>query len=658
MNILNKALNKNIFAKNYFFISTKMLSPVKLTCSKYDTIDEEHRIVHLKIFNNRDIEIMYNHRRNTFNANHLLKQFNVNEERIKQWKRNIDTIKLIDEISQYLHGTPHFSYKGACIWKDDGNIIPSLLSNRGNILKSSLEENEDNICYFISSGNSNPLKGTWYTYEMFPEILRLISIEFRILANHYESLLLPLLTDKDETFENHVNWLNKQSLIKDEVINKLKYIPEPFIKGNETEKYIMDLLGEVFTNVKHVGTKKHSCDIYLKDDNIYVEVKCRKDKVAKDYEKFRRDLIERNATLGLYVNILYDEPTRIEFNPLCFYINVNDFSKDMLLMIKRTAENVNRIHDSSLDANKYLETMIVNKNITEKAMERLEVSLENIINMTCARLKNKYKFGELIQYKDKTDTEENSTADKLAKLNEKYSNDTIVATKSYFMINIKKLMEGTHTTPFIKNYIKFMKNNDVVPLSEPEFRDFVNAYCRKNKRLHMTINGKDSSVEGFILLINPNFEIDEKYKYAIDDNNGIDEEDEANKNIPSEEEILNEYVNFPDVKEKLTIGYNTDSFKNSLDYYTNNKYKIKISNYKMHLLNHCIQAYSGGKKTKFILKDTELANEILDDACEFINTIDIRELKNKNSILKKYDEWTKNKPKLTKDVLFKLVDEN
>ena len=71
-----------------------MLSPVKLTCSKYDTIDEEHRIVHLKIFNDRDVKIMYNHRRNTFNANHLLKQFNVNEERIKQWKRNIDTIKL------------------------------------------------------------------------------------------------------------------------------------------------------------------------------------------------------------------------------------------------------------------------------------------------------------------------------------------------------------------------------------------------------------------------------------------------------------------------------------------------------------------------------------------------------------------------------------
>lgn len=81
---------------------------------------------------------MYNHKRNTFNANHLLKQFDINQERIKQWKRNIDTIKLIDEISLHLNGTPHFSYNGTYIWKDDGNIIPSLLSNRGNILKSSL----------------------------------------------------------------------------------------------------------------------------------------------------------------------------------------------------------------------------------------------------------------------------------------------------------------------------------------------------------------------------------------------------------------------------------------------------------------------------------------------------------------------------------------
>ena len=33
----------------------------------------------------------------------------------------------------------------------------------------------------------------------------------------------------------------------------------------------------------------------------------------------------------------------------------------------------------------------------------------------------------------------------------------------------------------------------------------------------------------------------------------------------------------------------------------------------MYLLNHCIQAYSGGKKTKFILKDTEVVQQIMRD---------------------------------------------
>ena len=164
-----------------------------------------------------------------FNANHLLKQFCINQESIKQWKRNIVTKNLIDSLSKIKTGTYHYLYNNETIWDKDENIITELLNKNNKVSKSLLSERNDDITFSIESGHNNPLKGTWYTYEQFPEILRLISIEFRILANHYESLLLPLLTDKDETFENHVNWLNKQSLIKDEVINKLKYIPEPFI---------------------------------------------------------------------------------------------------------------------------------------------------------------------------------------------------------------------------------------------------------------------------------------------------------------------------------------------------------------------------------------------------------------------------------------------
>lgn len=507
-----------------------------------------------------------------------------------------------------------------------------------------LTERDDNITFSIESGgNANPFKGTWLAYEMLPEILRLISIDFRILANRYESLLLPYLTDKNESFESHVNWLNKQSLIKSEIVDELKTIPEPFIKGSKSEKYIMDLLGEVFEQVGHVGNRKHRCDIYLENEDIYVEVKCRKDTVRHDYEKFKRDLCERKATLGVYVNILHDEETRVEVNPFCFYLSVNDFTKDMLMMIKRTAERIHTIRESGLNANKYLEHVIFDKTVTDAAVERMTVSLENIINMTCARLKNKFAIADCVTYDNN---------EPVPVIDE----DTLAATKSFFAANIDRIKKGVHAQAFVKEYKNFMDRVGLESLKEQEFRDFMKQYCRVGRQ-NESIDGEIKSVNAFILTVDPKFTADDKYRPLFDKDLLDNQENEVKEATPapSSEELVTEYINYHDVKERLMNGYSTDAFKNAFDNFTTKKYGVKVTDYKTHLLKHCIQAYVDNKKTKFILNDSKLAHEILDDADAFLAQLSDNQFKNVTELLNSYRDWCKNKPQLTKESFQQLM---
>lgn len=102
------------------------MEPVKLVCESYDTIDEDVRIVHLRIFDDVPVNVMYNHKRNMFNANYLFKQFNADKEKIKQWKRRLDTVELIDHISLYTTSEYHYSYNGNPIWNENWEINPEV----------------------------------------------------------------------------------------------------------------------------------------------------------------------------------------------------------------------------------------------------------------------------------------------------------------------------------------------------------------------------------------------------------------------------------------------------------------------------------------------------------------------------------------------------
>ena len=102
-------------------------------------------------------------------------------------------------------------------------------------------------------------------------------------------------------------------------------------------------------------------------------------------------------------------------------------------------------------------------------------------------------------------------------------------------------------------------------------------------------------------------------------------------------------------------GYSTDAFKNAFDNFTMKKYGVKVTDYKTHLLKHCIQAYVDNKKTKFILNDSKLAHEILDDANAFLAQLSDNQFKNVTELLNSYRDWCKNKPQLTKESFQQLM---
>lgn len=171
----------------------------------YEDIDDEHRIVNLKLCNDTNLSIMFNHRRKTFNANYIVNQFTDNDKTIKQWKRTKEIVEYIDYISMHMNNEHHYIYKGNNIYKEDGNLKDELCDKRGRVLKSLLSERNDDIEYVIEAGRTNRLKGTWFTYEILPEILHMLPMNLHIyVINHY-NILLRYLTNDEIREECNVN---------------------------------------------------------------------------------------------------------------------------------------------------------------------------------------------------------------------------------------------------------------------------------------------------------------------------------------------------------------------------------------------------------------------------------------------------------------------
>ena len=210
--------------------------------------------------------------------------------------RNKDNIDFIERISLMLTGSYHFFYNGNPIWNEDGTIITDILDSSGRVQLDKLTHRDDNIVKKINAGNS-PLSGTWLNFEFLPEMLRISNMNYRVLANHFQAVLLPYLSNKNLSLEQYSNDKQRKLLWSQEMLDEIDKAKSPVEKGKLMEKYVATLLREVFPNseeqnktgienVKIVSNHPHTCDIELINEKILVEVKA----VKNDFIVFSKKL--------------------------------------------------------------------------------------------------------------------------------------------------------------------------------------------------------------------------------------------------------------------------------------------------------------------------------------------------------------------------------
>ncbi len=598
---------------------------------KRTTISNNLVQLEFKLFDNQNIEIVYNPSRNMFNATKLFTSVGANPKALKEFLKAPQNLQYIDEISKLLTGNVHFSYNGETLWDEakqlKSELRETLLTNKSNMRKSMLVHTKDNIFEIVENG-ANIEKGTWMNYQMLPEVLRLASNKFRFLANHYESMLLPLLSNQGTSFESHVN--HAQSLFEKNRLKELSLLQRPCDKGAASEQYVIEVLQNAFPEdeIRHVGHQKHTCDIELVKSHILVEVKNKKKDSHEDKERFLTDIMEHSETInmGIYINLQNDNlETHAEFNPLRFYVNRDDFTQSFINFIKATNEHINDVITCSREVNRQLRSCVVIKTINEASIDYLSTTVKNILRGMVARLKMDPEFGKVASLMDvrfpekiNRDIERSKNIERAQQL-----------LHNFVAINREKFNDGypvKQARNDINNYftskgLNYGKQNiiELCPLYLTQHRDESKP---GNINVYNIINGMETD---FLELP----EESEQPEQVDENTANVEDKTDTNKpactkpSPPPIEEIGAEFFKISDIHEKLSKepGYVSTQvaarfrgliIREYLPNYDINNPNTYTSEFQKLAYNYCIQVQR--KTTRYyIFRDTPAAQLILKD---------------------------------------------
>ena len=626
LNFINEirpeTINKLIFSEDLCKISFKILT--------HDT----------------DVEILYNPMRNMFNATNLLKtsvsqlirngKFTVPDlERLKDPEKlssyirkllynelsSIRNIHYIDRLSMLWYGKYHYSYKGKSIWNKNDTIIDDLTNDHSNVIKEKLDEEKDNLIETVNAGKS-PMSGTWLNYEFLPKILSLANEDYDILANHFQVMLLPQLTNKNMSLEEHVKHQQRVSLLSQLRINNIKTIQKANDKGKEAEKLVLESMQEVFPTAKKVN-RYHSCDIEAENGEILVEVKA-------DFDKFISDLIEHQETvhIGLYINI-FDTKHKThyiitEYGFTVWFINPSDFTHELLNIIKQSNKEYNKEIMIKRKANQQAKQIIFVKEIQEELLDRLEKRWELHERALIARhnmntFNNKTMFMVDAKSKDKQNRDIQRERD-LPKFNE--------LVKSFIKLHYIDFKNGYHTKTCRTEIDEYIRNNGITSMGFDIIQNTLNSYVHIDR--HPTIpNGHHCYffISGLGEQFKPDYEQNEKQTLQLNDgeNNigGNDSEQikSNNQQIPSMKETFDLFINKPNIREMLIAkgGFKQEHISKRFKYHVQTQicnkdktisHKRYTDEFSKYINEICIQVNKSGKRY-YILKGTDEANNIL-----------------------------------------------
>ena len=642
LEIRPETINKIIFSEDLCKISFKVLT------------------------HNTPVEILYNPTRNMFNAFSLILfnlrndsnsldklstgklPVNENPDKLIQklrdkatdilvsWMRNKDNIDFIDRISLMLTGQYHFIYNDKFIWNEDGTIINDILDLNGRVQLNKLTHRKDNILERIK-GNS-PISGTWLNFEFLPEMLRISNINYRVLANHYQALLLPKLSLENKSFESEVKQLDEwYHSLYDDYVKSFKEIDEektPALKGSATERLTIKILNQVFNphpeeynNIEHIGqSEKHTCDIRIIDEQILVEVKMVKSQPYHGNNKFIRDLKENASTTkaGIYINwATNDIQTHIEQNPLRFYINRKDFNVPFLKIIQNTLINENGISTiRSQIENKYNNQLAHNMEVSEKLIQNGTIFYTNIMKAMLARMK---LDPNIKSYVNITDAEnEEKVLETIQRGDSKEIFDEYV--KEFISLNFDKFKVGYITEDAKLDLLEYTISKGLYFMTEDDMSAAFKSRLRLDRHLAPR---KYKFMKGTENIYN---QIDIS---KIDKTNLTNYEEAVSKGMTTYEKSVEQFLSLPENQLKINNpdGFKTDNFNQKYSEYVKNIIKPEsfgityyrfMKYYYQYMVNNFIQI-TCKKKTKYINSTSEKGINLLSSAINFFKSYQDKE---------------------------------
>ena len=290
----------------------------------------------------------------------------------------------IDTYSLLKYGHVHYTYNGHNIYNavNDDDILRSDhtaltlhpdLMNKGKVVKSSLLQEVPNEIYGEKyNGRYNDCKGQYGDYHLIAKMMNYISPVYEIVNNAFIAFMLPIVSAKGETLLSTMNdpVMNIRSAIgKNTIQETVKHITEtdeklPIYdsslqsiiakkessKGTDAEQWSLDYLKRFIPDIESCSNQPCSCDLYSPSLKIRVEVKCNNgsEKLSANEEKFHRDCHvhaeDTNVFVYLNLNPTTTAVSRVEINPLRFYINIADFNESIVKIIIETAKSYNMVH--------------------------------------------------------------------------------------------------------------------------------------------------------------------------------------------------------------------------------------------------------------------------------------------------------------------------
>ena len=616
------------------------------TISKNE-IDKNKGIYKLsfKLTNDEYVEIIYNNKLNTFNASKLVKSLgDKTTEQLKNWLRYDEINKFIDYVSHHLFI----------------NQNPILYTNEQEFKQSRIIYKYDNNKYTTIE------KGTWLNFELLPEILRFSSNKYRFLANHYENMLLIHLSNKSISFEQEVKAKEYQTLITNQLIEKLNKIPEPFKKGSEAEKAVAQLLSEVFDpeDINIISNHPHNCDIQIEKDKILVEVKAVKNDSSKNDLKFVKDLITHHDSIncGIYVNLLDPKiKTHVEINPLRFYLNPDDFNIVMLKIIKQTCKVINRKLIDNAESLEQYKQLLINRQVLEEFINHEAIFHKKLLKRIEARMKlilmkEKDPLAEILTFND---------IDHIEKKEESLEQEKSIETAidEFITKNYNKFKENYPTKQAKIDIINYLNEQHITIPKWTEIQTILNT--RVDKKRDNTEEGKPH-VYMFYEGMEDKFKPTEEQSLII--NEQPINETKQNFSTITGDELIKEFISIPKYNEKLNSdkGFKAEdiaaAFRETMKRDFAKKYNIQnvliyTSKFQQLILKYCIQ-FKRNSKNFYIFKESTFAQDLLNDFNEIFNNIYSKnEHINYNEFEKLYNDRKGNMIKLTRPIILPLFNE-